>query len=310
MNAVLYVAVILIWGTTWIAIALQQGATPPVVSVAYRFALAAVVMLVALTIMRRLRSISLNHHLWCAVQGACVFGFNFLCFYHAAAFITSGLESVIFSMAVLFNALNARLFFGQHIRANVIWAALLGLAGITSLFWPELQAAEPNPDLFIGVGLSALGTYGFSLGNMISQRHQRYGLDVPSTNAYAMTYGAVLMAAIAWTMGADFSLDMREQYLVALVYLAVIGSVVGFTAYFVLVGRIGAGGAAYCTLLFPLVALTISTLFEGYHWQVSGVVGLALILCGNLVMFPTILHRLGERLKGVIKGRAHVVTEH
>lgn len=297
MNAVLYVAVILIWGTTWIAIALQQGATAPEVSVAYRFALAAVVMLVGLTMMKRLRRLSPSHHLWCVAQGACVFGFNFLCFYHAAAFITSGLESVIFSMAVLFNALNARLFFGQKVRANVILAAILGLAGITSLFWPELQAAKPNPDLFIGVGLSVLGTYGFSLGNMISQRHQRHGLDVLSTNAYAMAYGAVLMAGIAWAQGADFALDMRQSYLLALVYLAVVGSVVGFTAYFVLVGRIGAGGAAYCTLLFPLVALTISTVFEGYHWHISGMVGLMLILCGNLVMFPAILHKLSEHFK-------------
>ncbi|ODC03568.1 multidrug DMT transporter permease [Terasakiispira papahanaumokuakeensis] len=309
MNAVLYGAVVLIWGTTWIAIALQQGSTAPEVSVAYRFALAAVVMLVALMIMKRLRPISPAQHLWCVAQGACVFGLNFVCFYHAAAFITSGLESVIFSMAVLFNALNARLFFGQLVRANVVWAALLGLAGITSLFWPELQAAEPNPDLFIGVGLSVLGTYGFSLGNMISQRHQRHGLDVPSTNAYAMTYGAVLMAAMAWGQGADFALDMRESYLLALIYLAVIGSVVGFTAYFVLVGRIGAGGAAYCTLLFPLVALTISTVFENYHWHASGVVGLVLILCGNLVMFPTLLQRLADGLKHRLKGRVDVLTE-
>ncbi|WP_038182231.1 hypothetical protein [Vibrio rhizosphaerae] len=50
-------------------------------------------------------------------------------------------------------------------------------------------------------------------------------------------------------------------------------------------GRIGTGAAAYATILFPLVALSISTLFEGYVWTQSAVVGLVLILTGNVVMF-------------------------
>lgn len=75
------------------------------------------------------------------------------------------------------------------------------------------------------------------------------------------------------------------SYLGALLYLAIFGSVIAFGAYFTLVGRIGPGNAAYSTLLFPLVALTISTLYEGYVWQMNAVVGLVLILVGNLVMF-------------------------
>ena len=60
---------------------------------------------------------------------------------------------------------------------------------------------------------------------------------------------------------------------------------IAFAAYFSLLGRIGAGAAAYSTLLFPLVALTISTIYEGYQWHFNAVLGLCLILLGNLVMF-------------------------
>jgi len=71
----------------------------------------------------------------------------------------------------------------------------------------------------------------------------------------------------------------------ALRYLALFGSVIAFGAYFTLVGRIGAGKAAYSTLLFPLVALSFSTVYEGYVWHSNGIAGLLLILTGNLVMF-------------------------
>ena len=111
MNALLYLAVVLIWGTTWIAITLQQeGPVAIPVSIAYRFAIAAAVMFAVLLLTRRLRRLAPRDHLFCVLQGCCVFGFNFFCFYHAAAYISSGLESVIFSMAVLFNAPSACCF--------------------------------------------------------------------------------------------------------------------------------------------------------------------------------------------------------
>lgn len=171
MNALLYILVVVIWGTTWIAIYMQQGAVSVPVSIFWRFAVAAVVMLVTLLALGRLKRIAIKDHLFCVLQGACVFGFNFFCFYHAAAYISSGLESVIFSMAVLFNAFNNMLFFRKKPSPRVLPAAALGIAGIIALFWHDLVATQLAPSLLIGIGLSALGTFGFSLGNMISARH-------------------------------------------------------------------------------------------------------------------------------------------
>ena len=139
-----------------------------------------------------------------------------------------------------------------------------------------------------------IGTYGFSLGNMISTRHQRQGLDVFSTNAYGMLYGAVLMAIISFFQMDDFFPNISLSAISALLYLAIFGSVIGFTAYFYLVGRIGAGKAAYSTLLFPLVALIISTLWEGYQWQINAVIGVVLILCGNAIFFVQIPRKLSR----------------
>ncbi|OVZ91199.1 EamA family transporter [Yersinia frederiksenii] len=286
MSALLYFLVVLIWGTTWIAITLQQqGDVAITVSIFYRFALAAGVMMLVLLLARRLRPLAMRDHLFCVAQGFCVFAFNFYCFYHAAAYISSGLESVIFSMAVLFNAINGMIFFRQRLSPNLLPASILGMIGIVALFWQDLTAAQIAPELLKGIGLSLLGTYGFSLGNMISSRHQRRGLDILSTNAYAMTYGAILMGVFSLTQHQPFTIELTSRYLGSLLYLAIFGSVIAFAAYFSLIGRIGASGAAYSTLLFPLVALSISTLYEDYHWHLNAIIGLLLILLGNLVMF-------------------------
>lgn len=288
MNALLYILVVAIWGTTWIAIFLQQGPVPATVSIFWRFAIASVTMLTILLLTRRLRRLALRDHLFCILQGCCVFGFNFWCFYTAASWINTGLESVIFSMAVLFNAINSFLFFRQTPPGRFYFAALLGLVGIITLFWDDLQLSGLSSTMLPGILLSALGTYGFSLGNMLSIRHQRRGLETLTTNSWAMLYGTLIIGLIALLRGDNFTPQWTTSYLGALFYLAIFGSVIAFGAYFTLVGRIGASNAAYSTLLFPLVALTLSTIYEGYQWHANAIIGLVLILVGNLVMFARV----------------------
>ncbi len=295
MNALLYGLVVAIWGTTWIAIFLQQGDVPAPVSIFWRFAVASLTLFIVLSLSRRLRRLALRDQLFCVLQGCCVFGFNFWCFYTAAAWINTGLESVIFSMAVLFNALNSFLFFGQKPSRRFYIAAVLGLGGIVTLFWQDLTATGVSRTLLFGAGLSLLGTWGFSLGNMISLRHQRKGLETMTTNTWAMLWGTLIMGVIALFRGDNFTPDWTVSYLGAMLYLAIFGSVIAFGAYFTLVGRIGAGNAAYSTLLFPLVALTLSTFYEGYVWHLNAVLGLGLILSGNLVMFARPLRIAGFR---------------
>ncbi len=269
MNSLLYLAVVLIWGTTWIAIKMQHGVVPAEVSIFWRFAVASMVLWTFLFVTKRLKPLGLKGHLLCVLQGITVFGVNFFCFYHA----------------VIFNAVNGWLFLRQNITRNIMTAAPLGLVGIILLFWQDLAAIEQSHFVLYGVGLSALGTYCFSIGNMISAKHQRVGRDVMTTNAWGMFYGTIGMGIFALLNGYDFTPVLSFQYLGSLFYLSLFGSVIGFGAYFILVGRIGASQAAYATLLFPLVALMISTVFENYIWHWNAVAGLGFILLGNAVMF-------------------------
>ena len=286
-NLLLFSSTVLIWGTTWIAIALQVGPVPVLVSVFYRFALAALILAGGLALAGRLKVPSLRQQPFVVVQALSLFCCNFLCFYHAAAYVPSGLISVVFSLATVYNAVNARLFFGDRIKPRTLVAAALGVAGLILLFGPDIFL-EVKPDAWKGIGLSALGTLFFSFGNMASRRNSAAGLSPITANAWGMTYGSAALLFLIGVTGTPMIAPPNSTYVAALVYLAAIGSVVGFTTYLMLVSRMGSQKAAYATVLFPVVALTLSSLYEDYHWTLTGVLGLVLTLAGNAVMFATL----------------------
>jgi len=280
----LYLSTVLIWGTTWIAIHWQLGSVPVLTSVLYRFAIAASIMLPLVLLSRRLQATSRQDHGFMVLQGMCLFSMNFVCFYTAGLNMSSGLLSVIFSSSTLFNAVNNRIFWGEKPSRAVFGAGLLGIAGLSLMFLPELALDSDKGIDMSSIGLALLGTCLFSFGNMISVRHNKKGLKPFTSNAYAMIYGTLFLAALVAITGTPVVWDASPQYLGSLLYLAIIGTVAGFTAYLSLVSRIGANKAAYATVMFPVVALALSTVFEGYVWSLSSISGLALVLLGNALI--------------------------
>ncbi|SNS19402.1 DMT family transporter [Pseudomonas segetis] len=285
MNLSLYLMTVLIWGTTWIALKLQLGVVAIPLSIAYRFGLAAAVLFAILLLSGRLQKMDRRGQMICLVQGLCLFCINFMCFYTASQWIPSGLVAVIFSTATLWNALNARLFFKQRIAANVLAGGALGLCGLGLLFWPELAGHEASPETLLGIGLAVIGTLCFSAGNMLSSLQQKAGLKPLTTNAWGMLYGALMLLVICLVTGTPFTFEANSRYIGTLLYLAIPGSVIGFTAYLTLVGRMGPERAAYCTVLFPVVALNISVFAEGYQWTAPALLGLVLVMLGNILVF-------------------------
>lgn len=280
-NVIFYVMTVLIWGSTWLAIKFQLGSVDPALSVAYRFALASL-LLFAWCLLRGLPlRFSRSEHLFVALQGVCLFAFNYLLFYLAELRIASGLAAVVFSTIVVMNLFNGRLFLGQKIEFKVLIGGALGGVGLLLLFWPEMTAVHLSGSIITGFLLCLAATYLASLGNIISARNQQQKLPVVQTNAFGMAYGALCMSLVVMLSGVPLSMELTFAYLGSLFYLALFGSVIAFGCYLSLIGRIGPGRAAYTTLLFPIVALALSTLWEGYSWTVPGFFGVFLILCGN-----------------------------
>lgn len=285
MNGVLYWFTVIIWGSSWFPVRYQVGVVPPEVSVAYRFALAAALIFSVLLLRRINLRFGLREHLFMALQGVTVFSTNCFVFYLASPHLTSGLLAVIFSTAVVMNIVNGWLFLRiRTIDPKVLLGALLGLAGIVVIFWPEFSRFDANGETTYAVGLSLLGTCLFSLGNILSLRNQRAGIPILPSTAYGMMYGASFLGLVALLRGSAFTFDASTGYIVSLIFLTVFSSVVAFGCYLTLMGRIGADRAAYVTVLFPIVALGISTVFEDFSWRFAAVAGVVLTLLGNVLV--------------------------
>jgi len=149
------------------------------------------------------------------------------------------------------------------------------------LFLPELTQARGGGAVAYGVAIGLGATIIASGGNLIAQRNQRAGIPTLAGNAWGMAYGALAAALAALLQGVEWTFDMRAGYLVSLAYLALFGSVIAFGAYLTLLKRIGAARAAYTAVTTPVIALALSTLFEGYRWTSVGALGVVLAMAGN-----------------------------
>jgi drug/metabolite transporter (DMT)-like permease len=277
----LYASTVIIWGTTWLAIKFQLGSVDPMASVLYRFIVAALTLVVYCKLRGLNMRFRLKDHIFMALQGLVLFSVNYWLVYLAEVHVTSGLVAVIFSSIVFMNMINGAVFLGSPIRLNVVLGGGIGVVGIVLVFWPQLASFSLSDKTALGLLLSAVSTFMASLGNIISARHQKYNLPVIQTNAYGMTYGAGIMGIITIVLGKPFGFEMSFLYISSLFYLSFFGTIIGFGCYLKLIGKIGADRAAYVTMLFPIVALGISTVYEGYQWAAHNVIGMAVVLVGN-----------------------------
>lgn len=280
----LYISAVLIWGSTWYAIKFQLGVVEPEVSLVYRFALAAIILLGFCLWRKKNLKFSLSEHRFMALQGLFLFSSNYLVFYWATELLTSGIVALLFSTVILMNIVNSAIFLGKRVNARVIVGAMFGIAGISAVFWSELSIVESNVDSWHGLWLCLIATFFASIGNILSARNQKNNLPVMQTNAWGMTYGAIIMTLFALINDADFNYDMSISYSLSLVYLSVFGSILAFGCYLTLIGRIGADKAAYSAVLFPVIALGLSTLFEDYQWSIEALFGFCLVLLGNYIV--------------------------
>jgi len=283
-NLGLYAVAVLIWGSTWLVIKFQLGVVPPLVSVAWRFALAALMLLAYCALRHRPLRFGARDHLWIALQGVLLFGINYAGVYIAEQYLTSGLVAVLFSLVVTMNALGMRVFFGQPLRPASMVAALVGVAGVTLVFWPELMQFSNSGDQYRGVAIAVGSTALASLGNMVATRIHRRELPVLQVNAWSMLYGAAFVAAVGFAGGQQFAFDFSWPYIASLVYLSLFGSAVAFGAYLTLMRRIGADRASYTAVAIPVVALLLSTAFEHLRWHPATFIGVALCVAGTVLM--------------------------
>jgi drug/metabolite transporter (DMT)-like permease len=273
-----------IWGTTWLVIKFQLGVVAPQVSVAYRFGLASALLLGWCAVRGIPLRLDLRSHASLALLGVLQFALNYVLVYLAEVHLASGLVALVFGLMVLWNIAGARVFFGAAVSPGIALGAALGLSGVTLVLWPDLSQVRGVTGQGWGVALAVGGTVAASAGNLWSQRLYRRGAAVIPSTAWAMLYGAAAVALYCALRGIPFTFDPSLPYVASLAYLAVFGSVFAFVAYLSLLRRIGAGRTGYTAVVIPVLAMVASTALEGYRWSVAPVAGMALVLCGNVLM--------------------------
>ena len=277
----LYSMVIFSWSTSWLPLTWQASAVIPEVGVLHRFMIATPLMAILAYRAAHGFRFEARYHIAFLGLGICLFSTNFTLFYYGSLYVASGLLAVAFATASLINILLTSLKDRKAPPLAQLIASIIGLSGVGLVFLPEIAAGERG---LVGLLFCITGTLFFSTGNVISQSLQKRGIPVLSSSSWAMLYGTILLFCFSLMKGHGLSPALTLPYLGGLFWLAIFSSVLAFSCYLTLVGKIGAGKAGYVTIIFPIFALLISTMLEGYHWTPAALVGVILVVCGNILM--------------------------
>jgi drug/metabolite transporter (DMT)-like permease len=259
------------------------GVVDPLLSVAYRFLLAGILLICFCLVTRKRMRFSAHEHFLFALLGLSLFGINYWFVYEAETILTSGVVAVIFSLIIFFNIFFNAILLKGKIKPDVIIAAILGVGGTALLFKNELNSFSLNTKDSIVFILCLGGLISASLGNILSAYKQKKKLPVIQTNAFGMLYGGIAMFALVLITGKPLVFETSTNYIFSLFYLAIFGSIIAFSTYLKLLGEIGPDRSIYIALITPAIALVISTFFEGYRWDIFAVLGILLLFSGNIL---------------------------
>lgn len=265
-------------------ITFQLGVVDPVVSVTYRFALAAALLFVWCALRGETMALTRAQHFAALGVGVFTFGGNYPLVYWAEERVSSAVVAVVFAALAFVNLITFRIAFAQRAPMLAWLAALCGLCGVGMLSWQEITGADFGASAIAGLALTFAAVILSSLGNAFARRGEIAGASVASSTAWAMAYGAGGLALVATLAGKHWTFEWTWSYSLSLLYLAVVGSVLAFLLYFGLARRRGYATASYISALTPPVAMVVSALFEDKSWGLVALGGVGLVLAGQALL--------------------------
>jgi drug/metabolite transporter (DMT)-like permease len=276
--------VTLIWGSTWLVIRDQLGVVPPSWSVSYRFFIAGMAMAVYAIWKRDSWRLGAQGFLFASLLGIAQFCLNFNFVYRAEQHITSGLVSVVFALLLIPNAVLGRIFLGQKLGRQLMIGSAVAMAGIVLLFLREARVDPHGPwQVMAGVGFTLCGVLSASTANVMQATPTAAKYPMSTMLAVAMLAGAAFDALFAFATVGPPVIETRAVYWLGTLYLGVFASALAFPLYFGVLRTIGPAKAAYSSVIVPVIAMCLSTIFEGYHWSGLAVAGAALAAVGLVI---------------------------
>ena len=283
-NFFLFVITLICWSPTWYVIKFQLGYVDPLVSVFYRFFIAAIIIFIYLIYKKKNLKFSLNHHIWFLLFGICLYSLNYVFFYLSNTYLISAFPAIVFSTIIIMNILGDSFYFKKKPSLKTLIGSTIGMIGIAIIFNDEIFSFSLSNGRHVGLFLALLGTFLASTGNMVHQRNLNNNLASMPSIAYSMLYGSLVTLLITQIKGTELLFDYSFSYIASLAYLTIIGSIFAFIFYLKLLEKVGAGRAGYVGALMPVLALLISTVFENLEWQTDLIVGLPILLIGAVLV--------------------------
>ncbi|HEX5644503.1 MAG TPA: DMT family transporter [Erythrobacter sp.] len=278
-----FLLVALIWGSTWFVITTQIGEVPAYWSVTWRFAVATPAMFALALAMRHPLAMPRPAHMLALAMGLFQFCGNYVFVYMSELYLTSGIVALLIGMMIVPNAILGRVMLGQRITARFTIGSAIALAGIALLLLNEVQVAPLGGNVALGVVLALVAMVAASIANVIQAGETGRSVPLVTLLAWSMLYGTLIDGSVAWALAGPPVFPRDPVYWAGVAWLALAGSVVTFPLYYDLVRKLGAGRAAYNGILVVVIAMAISTLFEGYRWTPLAMAGGALATFGMVI---------------------------
>ncbi len=281
-----YLGIILIWATTPLAIKWSSASVGFVFGVTARMVVGALVCMLIIAALRIPFAWHRQARQSYFVSALSIYG-AMMCVYWGAQYISSGLVSVVYGLLPLVTTVLATLMLrGSFLQPDKVIGIALGMVGLVVIF-------EPQDGINTATLMGVAGVLGSVLLHSISMIWiKRIAADVPPL---ALTGGGLVIAVpfyllTWWLLDGDLHLDISLRSGLAILYLGVVGSVVGFALFYYVLKRLPADAIAIITLITPVLALLLGSQLNGEPLTLHVMVGAGLILTG------LVTHHWGARL--------------
>jgi drug/metabolite transporter (DMT)-like permease len=275
-----WIAVCIIWGTTYLGIRISLETMPPALMAGVRWTLAGVLVLgvlrvrgVALPPLHRLPSL--------AILATLMIGFGNGWVVWAEQYVPSGVTAVIVATSPFWMVgVDACLPGGERLHVGTVAGLLIGFSGIVLLTWPDLSAGGARAWRFgAGIGALQLACAGWAFGSWYSKR--RMGGDhVIAATGVQMLLGGALMLGVG-TLGGEWrALHFSTRTVLALTYLVLVGSIGGFVAYIYALKQLPVSTVSLYAYINPMIAVLLGAVVLDEPLNMRVALASAIVLAG------------------------------
>jgi drug/metabolite transporter (DMT)-like permease len=266
------------WGTTYLGIRIALESMAPPVLMALRYTISGVILLVVAYFSKA--HLPTGRDLWyTALYGVIIIGTGTGCLVYAEQWMPSGLASVFITVSPFWMiGVEALIPGGARLHGPTIAGMFVGLTGTALLVAPEVMQEGFSGPLLRGFLLLQLGCAGWALGSILQRRHQ--------TKAHPVVNGAVqqLATGLAFAIPALFAKPLPSAWsarsIGAIAYLVVFGSIVGYSAYIFVLGRLPVSIVSIYNYINPIIAVFLGWLFFREHFGPQEVIAMLIIFAG------------------------------